>query len=106
MVVALARCDLNLIIDDIAFGAEPVQTWRDCLAEFAVLWVGITASPETLDAREQARGDRLTGSARDQLARVHQGVSYDLLLDTTDLSIADAVERIAARIPGEDDDRR
>jgi chloramphenicol 3-O phosphotransferase len=106
MVVALARCDQNLIIDDIAFGAEQLQAWRDCLGEFVVLWVGITASPETLAARERARGDRLAGSARDQLARVHHGVSYDLLLDTTDLSIADAVERIVARIQGEDDDRR
>ena len=28
MVVALARCDLNLIIDDIAFGAEQKTTCR------------------------------------------------------------------------------
>ena len=106
MVVALARCDLNLIIDDIAFGAAQVRAWRDCLGEFAVLWVGITASAATLAARERARGDRLAGSARDQFARVHQGVAYDLLLDTTTLSIADATERIVARIPKGDDERR
>src|SRR4051794_10096214 len=89
LVVALARCDLNLIIDDIAFGAESVRAWRDCLGKFDVLWVGITATQEALDARERARGDRLAGSARDQLARVHQDVTYDLLLDTTEISIAD-----------------
>ena len=97
MTVALARHELNLIIDDIAFGAAQVAPWRECLGEFAVLWVGITASPEVLDARERARGDRLVGSARDQLARVHQGVTYDLLLDTTDQSIDNVVEQIAAR---------
>ncbi|HEY7908806.1 MAG TPA: hypothetical protein VIC60_08015, partial [Thermomicrobiales bacterium] len=96
MVLALARSGLKLIIDDIAFGEEPAQLWRECLRDFAVLWVGVTASAETLSAREAARGDRLIGSARDQLARVHQGVTYDLFIDTGALSIDEAAERIVA----------
>jgi chloramphenicol 3-O phosphotransferase len=99
MAVALARSGLDLIIDDIAFGAEQVRPWRDCLRDFPTLWVGITASVATLVAREEARGDRLGGSARDQHARVHVGVDYDLLLDTTSLTIAEAVERIIAHMP-------
>ena len=98
MVLALARSGLKLIIDDIAFGEEPAQLWRECLRNFATLWVGVTASAETLFAREAARGDRLIGSARDQLARVHRGVAYDLFLDTTDLSINEAAERIGAQL--------
>ena len=98
MVLALARGGLKLIIDDIAFGEEPAQRWRECLRDFAVLWVGVTASAETLSAREAARGDRLIGSARDQLARVHLGVAYDLFIDTGALSIDDATERILAHL--------
>ncbi len=94
MVLALARSGLKLIIDDIAFGAAQVQLWRDCLRDFATLWIGVTASPEMLFAREAARGDRLIGSARDQLARVHQGITYDLVIDTTALSTDEATERI------------
>jgi len=99
MVLALARSDLKLIIDDIAFGEEPARLWRDCLRDFTVLWIGVTASAEALIAREAARGDRLVGSARGQLARVHTGVTYDLLLDTTDLSVEAIVALITARLP-------
>ena len=98
MVLALARSGLKLIIDDIAFGEEPARLWRECLRDFATLWVGVTASAETLFAREAARGDRLIGSARDQMARVHRGVAYDLFLDTTALSIDEATERIVAHL--------
>lgn len=99
MAVALARSGLDLIIDDIAFGEEQVRPWREALRDFPTLWVGITASVETLVARERARGDRLVGSARDQHARVHVGVDYDVLLDTTARTIAEAVERIVAHLP-------
>ncbi len=102
VVLALARSDLKLIIDDIAFGEEQVRLWRDDLQDFAVLWVGVTANAETLIAREAARGDRLVGSARDQFARVHTGVTYDLLLDTTDLSVNEAAERIVAQLSSAD----
>jgi chloramphenicol 3-O phosphotransferase len=96
MVSALARCGLKLIIDDIAFGEEPARLWRACLRDFATLWVGVTASAETLIAREAARGDRLIGSARDQLGRVHRDVTYDLFIDTTALSIDETTDRIVA----------
>lgn len=94
LVVTLARADLSVIVDDIAFGEEQVRPWRDDLRDFVVHWIGVTASVETLEARERARGDRLIGSARDQAARVHTGVAYDLLLDTTATPTAEAVRRI------------
>lgn len=100
MVLALARSGLKLIIDDIAFGSAQVQHWRETLRDFAVLWVGVTADAETLAAREAARGDRLVGSARDQLVRVHTGVTYDLMLDTTALTSTEVAARIIARLSG------
>jgi chloramphenicol 3-O phosphotransferase len=98
MVLALARSGIKLIIDDIAFGEEQVQPWREALHDFAVLWVGVTADAATLTAREVARGDRLVGSARDQLARVHTGVTYDLVIDTTALTNAEAATHIATHL--------
>lgn len=99
MVVALARTGLDLIIDDIAFGAAQVADWRAALRDFPTFWVGVTASAEALSARERRRGDRLVGSASDQLARVHAGVAYDLLLDTTTMSPEAAADAIVARLP-------
>lgn len=97
--VTLAQSGLSLIIDDIAFGQEQVQRWREDLHDYTVHWVGVTAAVETLEAREQARGDRLPGSARDQAARVHTGVTYDLLLDTTAISTTGAVQQLLAHFP-------
>lgn len=99
IVVTLAQAGLNLIIDDIAFGQEHVQPWREALHDQAVLWLGVTAAVATLEARERMRGDRLAGSARDQAARVHTGVTYDLFLDTTDTTTAAAVQQIFAHFP-------
>lgn len=99
MVVALANSGLDLIIDDIAFGAAQVAPWREALRDFTTLWVGVTASAEVLTARERQRGDRLVGSARDQLARAHEGVTYDLMLDTTTIAPEAAAERIIAHLP-------
>ncbi|MFN8511097.1 MAG: AAA family ATPase [Thermomicrobiales bacterium] len=94
LIVTLARTDLSVIVDDIAFGQEQVQPWREELRDFDVLWVGVTADLATLMAREQARGDRLVGSARDQAARVHAGVTYDLMIDTTATATDAAVRQI------------
>jgi chloramphenicol 3-O phosphotransferase len=44
--------------------------------------VGLFAPLEVLEARERERGDRELGLARWQYDRVHQGVVYDLELDT------------------------
>jgi chloramphenicol 3-O phosphotransferase len=99
IVGTLAQSGLNLIIDDIAFGQEQVQPWSALLHGYTVHWVGVTAAIETLEAREAARGDRLRGSARDQAARVHTGVTYDLLLDTTATTTADAVQLLLAHFP-------
>ncbi|HEY8599969.1 MAG TPA: AAA family ATPase [Thermomicrobiales bacterium] len=99
IVVTLAQSGLNLIIDDIAFGREQVQQWRAALQGYAVLWIGVTAAVETLEARERARGDRMVGSARDQAARVHTGVTYNLLLDTTATTTIAAVGQILAHFP-------
>jgi chloramphenicol 3-O phosphotransferase len=99
MVAAIAHSGLDLIIDDIAFGADQVAPWREALRDCQILWVGVTATVEELERRERERGDRLVGSARDQLARTHAGVEYDLLIDTTALPLAAAVEQIIARLP-------
>ena len=97
--VTLAQSGLSLVIDDIAFGQEQVRAWREALRGYTVHWIGVTAAVETLEARERARGDRLPGSARDQAARVHVGVTYDLLLDTTATTTADAVQLLLAHFP-------
>ena len=53
------------------------------LADFEVFWVGVYAPLDVLEARERQRGDRLIGLARWQYDRVHEGMNYDLEIDTS-----------------------
>ena len=65
------------------------------LAPFQLYRVGVFAPLEVLEARERERGDRLPGLARWQFHRVHQGVTYDLEIDTsrrTSLECAQAIK--------------
>jgi chloramphenicol 3-O phosphotransferase len=81
-VVALAGQGNNLIVDDVMLD----DTWPDyqtLLAPYDVSLVGVFAPLAVLEERERQRGDRMIGLARWQYDRVHQGMVYDLEIDTS-----------------------
>jgi chloramphenicol 3-O phosphotransferase len=82
IVFTLAHSGLNIIIDDVSFGKEQVDTWREVLVGFNVLYVGVIAPIEIIERREKECGDRKLGGARWQAERVHIGVYYDVMIDT------------------------
>ncbi len=95
IVITLAQSGHNIIIDDVSFGKEQVDAWRNALKDFNVLWVGVTAHLEVLEQREKERGDRKVGEARWQAEHVHKGVDYDLMIDTHKKSIDENREIIS-----------
>jgi len=82
IVLTLAKLGHYLIVDDVGFGKPEVDRWKKLLKDYQVLYVGLFASLEILEKRERERSDRMVGSARAQLKKVHQGVSYDLEIHT------------------------
>lgn len=81
-VAALAAEGNNLIVDDVMLG----PTWQDyqmLLAPFDVALIGVFAPLAVLEERERQRQDRMIGLARWQYDRVHQGMKYDLEIDTS-----------------------
>lgn len=94
IVVTLARTGYNILIDDVSFGKKEVDEWRLALKDFTVIWVGLTAPLEVLEEHEKGRGDRLPGTARWQMDRVHTGVVYDLMIDTAAQTLAQNVHII------------
>lgn len=98
IVLTMAKLGHHLIIDDVAFGKNQVDRWRKALKEYKVLYVGISAPVESLEEREQKRGNRIQGSARAQSSKVHVGVQYDLELDTSCLSVEDCVRIIQEKL--------
>jgi chloramphenicol 3-O phosphotransferase len=67
---------------------------RTHLAGLKVLWVGVRCDPAI------ARGGRVTGMAASQAEIVHQGVVYDLEVDTSHTESLDCARTIAARVVG------
>ena len=49
----------HLIIDDVSFGKEQIDQWKETLKGFGVLWVGVNAPLPVLEQREKARNNRI-----------------------------------------------
>lgn len=93
----MARQGAHVIIDDVFLGrAESQQRWREALAGVEVGWVGVRCDPAAAEAREAARGDRIAGMAASQADTVHDGVAYDVVVDTATATVAEAADAIAA----------
>ncbi len=98
-VAAMARAGARVIIDDVFLGGGASQERvRAHLDGLQVLWVGVRCDPEIAAGREVARGDRLGGMATLQAEAVHQGVTYNLEVDTSLTESLQCARAIAARV--------
>jgi chloramphenicol 3-O phosphotransferase len=96
---AMARAGARIIWDDVFLGGAAAQRrTRDQLADLDVLWAGVRCDPQTAAAREIARGDRVPGMAAAQGTLVHEGVTYDVEVDTGRAESLDCARVIAAHV--------
>ncbi|MFI0721572.1 chloramphenicol phosphotransferase CPT [Streptomyces sp. NPDC021224] len=100
-IAATARAGAHVVVDDVFLGGPRSRArWSRALTGLDVLWVGVRCAPEAATAREAARGDRTPGMAAKQAALVHEGVPYDLEVDTTSTSAADCARAVAEYAAG------
>jgi chloramphenicol 3-O phosphotransferase len=98
-VAAMVRAGARVIIDDVFLGGvASQQEWQKVLDGLEVLWVGVKCERAIAAAREIARGDRVLGMAVSQAEVVHQGVLYDLEVDTTHTESLECAQAIAAQL--------
>ncbi|MEV4341281.1 chloramphenicol phosphotransferase CPT [Streptomyces sp. NPDC049590] len=98
-VAASVRAGARVVVDDVFLGGAASQRrWREALDGLAVLWVGVRCDPEVAAGREIARGDRTRGMALAQARAVHEGVSYDVVVDTTRTESLECARTIAAHV--------
>ncbi|MEU9297976.1 chloramphenicol phosphotransferase CPT [Streptomyces sp. NPDC048266] len=96
---AMARAGARIIVDDVFLGGAAAQErWRTYVGDLDVLWVGVHCAGTVAEAREVARGDRVTGMAAKQATTVHEGVAYDLEVDTTRTESLECARTIAAHL--------
>jgi chloramphenicol 3-O phosphotransferase len=98
-VAAMARAGARIIVDEVFLGGAASQLrWKKALDTLQVLWVGVRCESGVAAGREIARGDRAIGMAAYQAEVVHQGVVYDLQVDTTHTEALECARAIAARV--------
>ncbi|MGW3623281.1 chloramphenicol phosphotransferase CPT [Streptomyces sp. NPDC000880] len=96
---ATARAGVGVIVDDVFLGgAASQQRWQKALGGLDVLWVGVRCESAIAAGREVARGDRVTGMAVSQADVVHEGVVYDLEVDTTHAESMECARAIAVHV--------
>ena len=93
---AIARDDVGVIIDEVFLGGHESQDrLRSALSGLRVVWVGVRCDLEVAVAREVARPERTQGMASSQAMIVHEGVQYDLQVDTTTSTALECATTIA-----------
>ncbi|MFD7448014.1 chloramphenicol phosphotransferase CPT family protein [Kitasatospora sp. NPDC059827] len=98
-VAAMARAGAPVLVDEVFLGGVASQRrWRAALDGLEVLWVGVRCDPAVAAAREAARGDRVAGMAAVQAESVHEGVAYDLVVDSSQASVEDCAGLIVERV--------
>ncbi|GAB2599295.1 chloramphenicol phosphotransferase CPT [Kribbella endophytica] len=98
-IAAMVRAGARIVLDDVFLsGAQSQARVRTQLEGLDVLWVGVRCAPEIAAARELARGDRTPGMAELQAHVVHEGVYYDLEVDTGTTESPECARAIAARV--------
>jgi chloramphenicol 3-O phosphotransferase len=81
---SIAGAGARLILDEVFMdGATSQEILRRSLAGRKVAWIGVTCDADVAAQRERARGDRVVGQFERQSMRVHEGVHYDLVVDTS-----------------------
>ena len=95
----MARHGTRLILDEVLLsGAAGQRRLSEILDGLAMLWIGVHCEPLVAARREASRADRIPGMALSQATIVHDGVRYDLQVDTTDCSPEECAAQIAERM--------
>jgi chloramphenicol 3-O phosphotransferase len=98
-VAEIVRAGNPVIIDEMLLDEKVRDDWLDVLADLRPLLVGVYCSMAELERRERGRTSR-PGLSRWSARQAHLGMSYDLVLDTTQATPQASAELIAAATTG------
>ena len=90
---AYADAGNSVVVDDLMLGAAVYADWLEALRGVPVTWVRIDCPSAVAEQREVERGQR-AGLARGTHEAVHDGVRYDLTVDTSRRTPAEAAQVI------------
>jgi chloramphenicol 3-O phosphotransferase len=98
-VAAIVASGPGVIFDEVFLdGRKTQERLRESFGGLGVLWVGVKCDREIARAREALRPDRIPGMAESQAALVHEGVVYDMTVDTSHASPESCAAEVLSRM--------
>lgn len=95
----MARIGARVIVDDVFIsGMNARNRWETALKGLHVLWVGVYCDASVASTRENTRADRVAGMANSQATAVHVGMTYNIMVDTTETSTEECARIVAQKI--------
>ena len=82
-VAGLLASGNRLIVDNAITRPEWKAAFDEAVAGHRTFRIGVTCEPGEARKRELKRGDRAIGTVDRELPLVHEGMAYDLVVDTT-----------------------
>lgn len=98
MLVTIASRGFHAIGELFISSPAQLARYRCELSDVPNLLVRVTARPDVVESREEARGNRFVGTAAGHLARDAPGDGFDLVVDTSALSIESAAALVIESI--------
>ena len=96
---AIAASGTGVILDEVFLeGGRQQERLRAVLGGLDVLWVGVVCDGRVAAAREALRTDRVAGMAESQAQVVHDGVAYDVVVDSADTMPEECAATIVSRL--------
>ena len=100
---AMSRLGVGLLVDEVFLdgGASQARLREPLEAKgLSVAWIGVRCAVAVAEARERRRSDRHIGMTRQQAGRVHEGVHYDFVVDTSRCTPDEAAAAVASWLDG------
>lgn len=91
---AFANQGFDVVVDSVFERPQCIEASLYALKNVHTSFVGLNCPIDILERRERARQNRPIGWARNQSGRIHDDCIYDLLLDTSELSVEECAARI------------
>ena len=93
-IAAYTRAGNNVIVDYINYDASWLEDLKKSLAGLQVIYVGVKAPLEVIEQREKQRGTSPEGHARSHYFTVHEGFTYDLVIEGDKVAPDEGAEKI------------
>lgn len=97
-IAAFAKNGNHVIVDHIQYEKEWMPHLVKTLEGIETYFVGVQLPLEVLESREEKRATSPKGHARSHYATVHEGVNYDLYVDSSKHSAEECAAQIVAHI--------